>query len=200
MLFALHQLAGLFMHQGRFKRNLPPTLQLIAGSSQTDSACKSLEVTSMASAAPGASGYFSRTTSNCCEKCLTMSGEDRKWQPSGCRSGRRCSHRTMTHPPPRQHQYIHVIFGKDACLLFQDFQHCRCIFFLTLHHRKWNRLGLIASNVVLMWSRCLCSSAVFLTVFPLFPIYSSLIKSYPQAWGRHGFDRYAPPHSSLSFI
>lgn len=50
-------------------------------------------------------------------------------QRRGCGSGRRCSHRTVSQPPPRQHRYMHAIFGKDACLLFQDFGHCRCIFF-----------------------------------------------------------------------
>lgn len=54
------------------------------------------------------------------------------------------------------------------------------------------QLGLITSNVFLMWGRCLCSSTAFFTVASLFHIYSSLIKSYPQAWNRRWVLRYAP--------
>lgn len=55
---------------------------------------------------------------------------------------------------------------------------------LTFGHKQRAQLGSIAFNVFLVWSRCLCTSTVFLTVSSLFHIYSSLIKSYLQAWGR----------------
>lgn len=192
------------MHQGRFKRNLPhwthPTLELIAGSSQTDSyrPVRALKSHQWPPPPQGLLGIFHG------QHQTVAKVSDNEWRRSKV-TDERVEDDVPTAPwltrlPGSTNTDMHVIFGKDACLLFQDFHHCRCIFFLTLHHGKWSRLGLIASNVVLMWSRCFCSSTIFLTVFPLFPIYSSLIKSYPQAWGRHEFDQYAPLHSSLSFI
>lgn len=153
-------------------------------------------------------GYFPWTTSNCYQSIwqqaeqqsrLEVTDERKRGSSNrGWRRGRRCSHRTVTHPHGQQHQYMYVIYRKDACLLFQDFHHCRCIFFnqvmlvVMFHHRKWKkRLGFIASNVILMWNGFHRSSTVFFTVSPLLYIYPSLIESYLQAWGGHQDDQYA---------
>lgn len=87
---------------------------------------------------------------------------------------------------PRQHQYMHVIFGERYMLAISELQ-VHFLTCLTVGHKNSLQLGLSASNVFLMWSRWLCSSALS----SLFHIYSSLIKSYPQAWGRSGVHRYA---------
>lgn len=161
-------------------------------------------------------GYFPWTTSNCYQSIwqqaeqqsrLEVTDERKRGSSNrGWRRGRRCSHRTVTHPHGQQHQYMYVIYRRHTFAisglsslqmhLFQPSYACGYV----SPQKMEKRLGFIASNVILMWNGFHRSSTVFFTVSPLLYIYPSLIKSYLQAWGGHQDDQYASSKLLLPFL
>lgn len=71
---------------------------------------------------------FPWTTSNCYQSIWQQAEQQSRFKVTderkrgssyrGWRRGRRCSHRTVTHPHGRQHRYMYVIYREDARLLF----------------------------------------------------------------------------------
>lgn len=81
MLSTLHQVAGVFTQRGRFRRSLPPTVERILCSS--DGASPRLAGALKSHKWPSWRGFWVLFMDiKLLPKCLTMSGEDWKWQTS----------------------------------------------------------------------------------------------------------------------
>lgn len=160
-------------------------------------------------------GYFPWTTSNCYQSIwqqaeqqsrLEVTDERKRGSSNrGWRRGRRCSHRTVTHPHGQQHQYMCVIYRKDARLLFQDFHHCRCIFFnqvmlvVMFHHRKWKKGSVLLPLMPLKWVPSLLYCIFHCLSSPLYLSISHRVLSSGVRWtpGRSICLLHAPPSLSL---
>lgn len=122
----------------------------------------------------------------------------------GWKRRRQCSRRTVTHPHGQKHQYMYVIYRKDAHLLFQDFHLRRCMIFSSVifdvsPQKKEKAL------FYCLWCNSIIKWVPSLLYFSLLSISSSLIKSYLQAkGGRSQGDQYATrptlPHAHPSLF